>query len=104
MSRPHELPPNASALLDSMRDIGYSLETAVADLIDNSIAAGATEVAVLCPPAADPPYVVVADNGTGMDESELVEAMRQGGSVSNRKTSAPPAGQISRCYNNRFSP
>lgn len=80
MSRPHELPPNAAALLESMRDIGYSLETAVADLVDNSIAAGATEVAVLCPPAADPPYLLVVDNGHGMDESELVEAMRHGGS------------------------
>lgn len=79
MSHPHELPPNAAALLESMRDIGYSLETAVADLIDNSIGAGATEVAVVCPPAADPPYLIIADNGKGMDESELIEAMRHGG-------------------------
>ena len=35
--------PRASVLIEGMRDIGYTLETALADIIDNSIAAGATE-------------------------------------------------------------
>ena len=34
-------PPNAAALMQSLRDIGYELDTALADLIDNSITAGA---------------------------------------------------------------
>ena len=38
------LMPKAGYLLSSMRDIGYSFETAVADLIDNSISASARSV------------------------------------------------------------
>ena len=40
------LSPNAASLSQSMRDIGYSLETAIADLIDNSISAGAKTIRV----------------------------------------------------------
>ena len=36
-----ELPPRASSLVESLRDMGYSLRTALADVIDNSITAGA---------------------------------------------------------------
>ena len=48
MATRHKLPPSASALSESMRDIGYSLETAIADIVDNSIAAEATEVDIYC--------------------------------------------------------
>ena len=37
-----DLPPNPSSLMESMRDIGYSMGSALADLIDNSITAGST--------------------------------------------------------------
>ena len=40
----YTLPPRAASLSESMRDIGYSLETAIADIIDNSIAANSTRV------------------------------------------------------------
>ncbi len=62
-----------------MRDIGYSLETAIADLIDNSISAGAKTIDVdiitfengnLC--------LAVRDDGSGMTYDELLEAMRPG--------------------------
>ena len=36
-------PPSAACLSASMRDMGYSLETAVADLVDNSITAKAAQ-------------------------------------------------------------
>ncbi|MCH7971581.1 MAG: ATP-binding protein, partial [Chloroflexi bacterium] len=36
--------PRAALLIESMRDIGYSLETALADIIDNSITAGAVSI------------------------------------------------------------
>ena len=42
MAREHRLPPSAASLSASLRDLGYSLETAIADLIDNSISADAT--------------------------------------------------------------
>ena len=60
-----------------MRAIGYSFETALADIIDNSIAAGATNVAIMF--SSEPTaHVSISDNGRGMRDSELFEAMRHG--------------------------
>lgn len=73
------LQPQAAALSQSMRDLGYSLEAAIADLIDNSISAGATLVRIF--PQTDDdenPVVAIADNGSGMTRAELFEAMRPG--------------------------
>jgi hypothetical protein len=61
-----------------MRDLGYSLETAVADIIDNSISADATEIEILCDLARDSPTLVIVDNGWGMSEETLILAMRHG--------------------------
>ncbi|MBI5135768.1 MAG: ATP-binding protein [Nitrospirae bacterium] len=72
------LTPYAPAFIESMRAVGYSLEAAVADLIDNSISAGATLVRVQFRPFDDP-YVAIIDNGEGMGPDELTEAMRHGG-------------------------
>lgn len=71
------LPPFAPAMLDSMRAIGYSFEAALADIVDNSIAADARHVEIQFRP--DPPYVALLDDGYGMSGDELVEAMRHGG-------------------------
>lgn len=78
MSRPQVLPPSASSLAASMRDLGYSLETAVADLVDNSISAKATQVDIVCDLEAESPTLAVIDNGKGMTEAELLAAMRHG--------------------------
>lgn len=78
MAREHRLPPSAASLSASMRDLGYSLETAVADLIDNSISAGATEIDIFCTPALANPALAIIDNGGGMDADRLVAAMRHG--------------------------
>lgn len=72
-----ELPPVAPMLMQSLRAVGYSLPAALADLVDNSIAAGATKVAIDYSPAEDP-YLAVIDDGAGMDDAELVAAMRFG--------------------------
>jgi hypothetical protein len=61
-----------------MRDLGYSLETAIADLIDNSISAEANRIDIICDVSGDPPLVVILDNGKGMAEGELMAAMRHG--------------------------
>jgi Histidine kinase-, DNA gyrase B-, and HSP90-like ATPase len=71
------LPPFAPVLLESMRAIGYSFETAVADIIDNAISADATEVSIRFSPY-DLPYVAIIDDGHGMTSDELVSAMRHG--------------------------
>lgn len=71
------LVPNAASLSQSMRDIGYSLETAIADLIDNSISAGAKIIHVVFDKAeSSDPYLAVIDDGSGMTKDEALEAMR----------------------------
>lgn len=72
-----ECPPFAPSLMESTRAIGYSLESAIADIIDNSIAAGANKIDVLYHPGDDP-YIAVLDNGCGMRRNELKAAMRYG--------------------------
>jgi hypothetical protein len=59
-----------------MRDIGYSLETALADIVDNSITAGASTIKLFVD--TDAIRIGVLDDGGGMTESELLEAMRPG--------------------------
>ena len=70
--------PHAAALIEGHRDFGYNLETALADVIDNSISAGASCVELIADTVADEPWIALADNGSGMHEVELVEAMRLG--------------------------
>ncbi|WP_212751694.1 ATP-binding protein [Halomonas sp. ATBC28] len=70
--------PHASALIESLRDIGYTLSTALADIIDNSITAGASSVHIFADTLTDAPSVAIIDNGSGMDQAELIEALRLG--------------------------
>lgn len=73
------LPPSAAALMESTRSIGYSIEAAIADVIDNSIAAQANLVEIdYMPEAMGEPYVTIADNGHGMSMEELQIAMQYG--------------------------
>jgi hypothetical protein len=74
-----EIPPKASALINSLRGLGYSPETAIADLIDNSITAGATTVEIDLQWNDGHPFAAVFDNGRGMDGTRLAEAMQLGG-------------------------
>lgn len=72
-------PPAASALLEALRGLGYSTETAIADLIDNSIAAGARHVRIDFLWNGPGSVVRIIDDGRGMDDRTLFEAMRPGG-------------------------
>ena len=71
------LAPYAPALLESIRSIGYTLESAIADLIDNSISARSTEINIRFSPYGDP-YIAIMDNGCGMEPDSLTYAMRHG--------------------------
>jgi hypothetical protein len=78
MARDHRLPPSAARLSASMRDLGYSLETAIADIVDNSISANATAIDIVCNLTGASPSLAIIDNGWGMSGNEIVEAMRHG--------------------------
>ena len=73
-----ELPPRASALVESLRDMGYSLKTALADVVDNSITAGAQNIRLFADTHEEIPAIGILDDGTGMTKNELLEAMRPG--------------------------
>ncbi len=73
-----DMPPFAPVLMESTRAIGYSLEAAVADIIDNSIAAGANKIDVQFSPYAAIPFVSILDDGHGMNAREINDAMRYG--------------------------
>lgn len=73
-----EVAPSAARLTGSLRDIGYDFPTAVADLVDNAIGAGATRINVETQFEPNDSYVLISDDGTGMSESELHEALRFG--------------------------
>ena len=79
--------PKAVNLIESLRDIGYDFKSSVADLIDNSISADASRVYVdINYDDGDfPPFVLIADNGNGMDAKKLKEAMRYASSHKNSK-------------------
>lgn len=69
-------PPSVS-LMHSMRSVGYSLEASVADLVDNSLAAGANTVSILTGKHPEP-YLAILDDGSGMTSEILIQAMTLG--------------------------
>jgi hypothetical protein len=79
VARPISIPPKASALIGSLRGLGYSPETALADLIDNSITASASNVSIDLQWNDGAPVAAILDDGKGMDEDRLAEALRLGG-------------------------
>jgi len=70
--------PHAASLIQSLRDIGYSCETALADILDNSITAGARRIEILSELTTAAPAIGILDDGVGMTLDDLVEAMRPG--------------------------
>ena len=85
MSRAYELIPDASNLIESQRSVGYTFETAIADIIDNSVSAIARRVDIFFDNQQK--YVIVLDDGFGMSQEELLQAMKYGSkSVSDIRT------------------
>lgn len=77
-----ELPPDPERVIVGLRDTGYEFNTAVADIVDNSIAANASKVQLFL--AADLKgeiRLLIADDGEGMDRQGLVNAMQYGSKV-----------------------
>lgn len=70
--------PRAAVLIESMRDLGYSLKTALADIIDNSITAQAHSIELYANTTGKDCQIAIVDDGHGMDETEILAAMRPG--------------------------
>jgi hypothetical protein len=76
--RVEQVVPDAARTISSLRDIGYELPQAVADLVDNSVSAGASMVAVDLHFDGTDSWIRIADNGHGMDTATLTESLRYG--------------------------
>lgn len=77
-SKYRNAPPKAGAMIEALRGLGYSVSTSIADIVDNSIAAGATCVWIDFHWGGNKSYVSILDNGNGMTPVELDMAMRLG--------------------------
>ncbi len=73
-----EATPEASSMVETFRAIGYSLETAIADIIDNSISAHAKNIYVNRLWRGGQSLITIKDDGIGMNSDEIVQAMRPG--------------------------
>jgi len=93
--REKTLSPHASSLIQSMRDLGYSLETAIADLIDNSITAKSDNVKIFLKlNETERSCLAIIDNGSGMNDEQLMEAMRPGSRNPREKRSKHDLGRF----------
>lgn len=81
-------------LMESMRSVGYDLSTAIADIIDNSIAANASRVAIHFFNAGEKPYIAIIDDGDGMGQKAAVHAMQLGGNDPTKPRQAKDLGRF----------
>lgn len=70
--------PEASSMIETFRAIGYNVETAVADIVDNSISALAKNIWINFEWRGADTWLSIKDDGTGMNNEELIQAMRPG--------------------------
>jgi hypothetical protein len=76
----HVLRPDPAGTIESLAALGYSPEAAIADLVDNSIAAGAKKIHVTCHWGGfQGSWVAVRDDGRGMSDTELLRGLTVGG-------------------------
>lgn len=73
------VPPDAAGTVESLASIGYSPQAAVADLVDNSLAARARTIDITCHWAGGDSWVAIRDDGDGMNREELIRGMTVGG-------------------------
>jgi hypothetical protein len=88
----HSSNPNPGKLVESLRYLGYDNYHAVPDIVDNSIDAGAKNIKVVVRSYRNEPEILIADDGMGMDEEILDQAIRLGSLV--EKDSASDLGRF----------
>lgn len=86
--------PDPAALVESLRAFGYTPQTAVADLLDNSITAAADRIWIEFDWNGAASRIAIGDNGHGMTEAELVRAMRPGSMSPQEKRAAEDLGRF----------
>lgn len=70
--------PEASSMIETFRAIGYNIETAIADIIDNSISANSKNIWINFEWLGSKTWLSIKDDGFGMNDPELIQAMRPG--------------------------
>ena len=70
--------PEARSMVETFRAYGYSFDTALADIVDNSISAGAKRISLRYQWEDEKKWFAIQDDGHGMTDEELVQAMRPG--------------------------
>ena len=89
-----EATPVADSMIETFRAVGYSFETAVADIMDNSISAGAENIWVNYEWKGESTVFYIRDDGTGMDNNEVVQAMRPGSRHPNAQRDTQDLGRF----------
>lgn len=70
--------PEASSMIETFRAIGYNIQTAIADIVDNSISADAKNIWINFDWKGQDTWLSIKDDGSGMNSSELIQALRPG--------------------------
>lgn len=89
-----ETPPKAGAMINTFRAFGYNLCTAIADIIDNSISAKANNIWINYHWAGSESWISILDDGQGMDQMALVEAMTPGSKNPNEEREEHDLGRF----------
>ena len=86
--------PEASSMIETFRAIGYSIQAAVADIIDNAVSANAKNIWVDFEWKGDDTWLSIKDDGSGMDNEELIQAMRPGSKNPNEERGSKDLGRF----------
>lgn len=84
----------STSLIESVRNFGYDLNTAISDLIDNSITAGADDISVRLEWSSGDPFVSVLDNGCGMTDAQLSQNIVLGSQDPSKKREKNDLGRF----------
>ncbi|NPD85368.1 ATP-binding protein [Lentimicrobium sp. L6] len=89
-----ETPPKAGAMINTFRAFGYNLQTAIADIIDNSISAKSQNIWINYEWNGAESWLTICDDGEGMDVQTLVNAMTPGSKDPNDERDANDLGRF----------
>jgi hypothetical protein len=86
--------PEASSMIETFRAMGYSIKTAIADIIDNAVSANAKNIWVDFEWKGADTWLSIKDDGSGMDNKELIQAMRPGSKNPNELRASKDLGRF----------